>query len=45
MTTKTTEQIQDNNANHKQKAIVCTCCLTLFPLIYLIGTALRTYLG
>jgi hypothetical protein len=45
MTTSTNEQTNENSMNDKQKAVVCVCCLTFFPLMYLIGSTVMNFFG
>lgn len=42
-----TAAMKTTNETSKEKRdqrIICFCCLTLFPAIYLIGSAIRTLL-
>lgn len=45
MTTSNTKQTNDTQTTDQPKAIVCVCCLTLFPVIYLIGSTVMNFLG
>ncbi|WP_256366214.1 hypothetical protein [Lewinella sp. W8] len=36
---------QTTQPNDRQHVLICTCCLTFFPLVYLIGSSLRHLLA
>jgi hypothetical protein len=45
MTTTTNNQTNDTPTEDKTTAVVCVCCLTFFPLMYLIGSTVMNFFG
>jgi hypothetical protein len=45
MTTATNNETNTAQANNKSTAFVCACCLTFFPVIYLVGVTVKGFLG
>jgi len=41
----TSNQVNETQTPNKKEAIVCVCCLTFFPVVYLIGSTLMNFLG
>jgi hypothetical protein len=45
MTTLRKDQAAADQVNDKKSAFVCACCLTIIPVIYLLGITVKGFLG